>query len=130
MSSSTRRRSATPLLALAAGTAVANIYYAQPLLPTLAGAFAAAPREVGLVATAAQVGFGTGLLLFVPLGDALERRGLILRLLAASARSGVAERCLVEAFTGADDSNPGRRCIVLTCRPRLSPPCCESVARR
>jgi predicted MFS family arabinose efflux permease len=77
-------RSATPLLALAAGTAVANIYYAQPLLPTLAGAFAAAPRDVGLVATAAQVGFGTGLLLFVPLGDALERRGLILRLLAAS----------------------------------------------
>jgi predicted MFS family arabinose efflux permease len=84
VNASTRQRSATPLLALAAGTAVANIYYAQPLLPTLAGAFAAGPREVGLVATAAQVGFGTGLLLFVPLGDALERRGLILRLLAAS----------------------------------------------
>jgi predicted MFS family arabinose efflux permease len=81
---SARDRSATPLLALAAGTAVANIYYAQPLLPTIAGAFGAAPRDVGLVATAAQVGFGTGLLLFVPLGDALERRGLILRLLAAS----------------------------------------------
>jgi predicted MFS family arabinose efflux permease len=78
-------RAATPLLALAAGTAVANIYYAQPLLPTIAQAFGAAPRDVGLVATAAQVGFGTGLLLFVPLGDAVERRGLILRLLAASA---------------------------------------------
>jgi predicted MFS family arabinose efflux permease len=77
-------RAATPLLALAAGTAVANIYYAQPLLPTIARAFGAAPRDVGLVATAAQVGFGTGLLLFVPLGDAVERRGLILRLLAAS----------------------------------------------
>lgn len=77
-------RSATPLLALAAGTAVANIYYAQPLLPTIARAFGAAPRDVGLVATLAQVGFGTGLLLFVPLGDAVERRGLILRLLAAS----------------------------------------------
>jgi predicted MFS family arabinose efflux permease len=84
VNASARPRSATPLLALAAGTAVANIYYAQPLLPTLAGAFGAAPRAVGLVATAAQVGYGTGLLLFVPLGDALERRGLILRLLAAS----------------------------------------------
>lgn len=84
MNPSTPDRSAAPLLALAAGTAVANIYYAQPLLPTIAQAFGAAPRDVGLVATLAQVGFGTGLLLFVPLGDAVERRGLILRLLAAS----------------------------------------------
>jgi predicted MFS family arabinose efflux permease len=84
VNASARLRSATPLLALTAGTAVANIYYAQPLLPTLAAAFAVTPRAIGLVATAAQVGYGTGLFLFVPLGDALERRGLILRLLAAS----------------------------------------------
>jgi predicted MFS family arabinose efflux permease len=77
-------RGRTALLAMAAGTSVANIYYAQPLLPTLAHDFAAAPREVGLVATITQLGFGAGLLLFVPLGDALERRGLMLRLLAAA----------------------------------------------
>jgi predicted MFS family arabinose efflux permease len=75
----------TSLLAVAAGTAVANIYYVQPLLPTIARELGVLPRDVGLVATITQVGFGTGLLLFVPLGDAVERRGLMLRLLAAAA---------------------------------------------
>ncbi len=78
------RGGGTALLAVAAGTAVANIYYAQPLLPTIARDLGAAARDVGLVATITQVGFGTGLLLFVPLGDAVERRGLILRLLGAA----------------------------------------------
>ncbi len=80
----TSGRGRTVLLAVAAGTAVANIYYAQPLLPTIAREFGAAPRDVGLVATITQVGFGTGLLFFVPLGDAVERRRLMLRLLAAA----------------------------------------------
>jgi predicted MFS family arabinose efflux permease len=75
----------TALLAIVAGTAVASIYYAQPLLPTMGRSLGVAAREVGLVATITQLGYGAGLLLFVPLGDALERRGLILRLLAAAA---------------------------------------------
>ncbi len=79
------RGGGTALLAVAAGTAVANIYYAQPLLPTIARDLGAAARDVGLVATVTQIGFGTGLLLFVPLGDAVERRGLMLRLLGAAA---------------------------------------------
>jgi predicted MFS family arabinose efflux permease len=74
----------TALLAVAAGTTVANIYYAQPLLPTIARDLGVAAKEVGLVATVTQLGYGAGLFLFVPLGDALERRGLMLRLLLAT----------------------------------------------
>ena len=71
------------LLAIAAGASVGNLYYAQPLLPEIARTFGAAPREVGLVAVLTQVGYGAGMLLFVPLGDVLERRGLMLALLGA-----------------------------------------------
>ncbi len=66
------------LLALAAGLTVANIYYNQPLLPGLAKSFHATDDAVGRLAVATQVGYGSGLLLLVPLGDMWERRGLIL----------------------------------------------------
>jgi predicted MFS family arabinose efflux permease len=71
------------VLAVASGVAVANLYYAQPLLPELANAFRVPADRMGLAATLAQVGYGLGLLFLVPLGDVLERRGLILGLLAA-----------------------------------------------
>jgi predicted MFS family arabinose efflux permease len=70
----------TPLLLLmaaATGLSVASNYYCQPLLPTMARAFGITPGQAGLVVTTAQVGYGLGLLLIVPLGDLLERRGLV-----------------------------------------------------
>jgi predicted MFS family arabinose efflux permease len=73
------------LFAVAAGLAVANIYSAQPLLDTLASAFAIAPGSAGIVLTVTQIGYGLGLLALVPLGDALDRRRLIVALLALSA---------------------------------------------
>src|SRR5512133_1973028 len=76
------RRSQVALLAIAAGAAVGNLYYAQPLLPEMARSFGAAPEQVGLVAVLTQVGYGLGMLLFVPLADVLERRSLMLVLLA------------------------------------------------
>ncbi|HET8977447.1 MAG TPA: MFS transporter [Solirubrobacteraceae bacterium] len=65
------------LLAATCGAAVANLYYAQPLLHTLAGAFGVSEGTSGLLITVSQIGFVLGLLLLVPLGDLRERRGLI-----------------------------------------------------
>jgi predicted MFS family arabinose efflux permease len=69
------------LLALTCGAAVANLYYAQPLLHTIAGALSVSTATAGLLVTASQVGYAAGLALVVPLGDLLERRSLIVGLL-------------------------------------------------
>lgn len=79
-------------MALAAGLAVANLYYHQPLLGDIGRTFQASDRAVGLVATVSQVGYALGLLLIVPLGDSLERRRVIviMTLLVSLALMGVA----------------------------------------
>ena len=75
----------TVLIAIATGLAVASNYYAQPLLETIATSFNLSVNQAGFIVTAAQLGYATGLLLLVPLGDMFERRGLIvfMTLLAA-----------------------------------------------
>jgi predicted MFS family arabinose efflux permease len=66
------------LFAIACGLAVANVYYAQPLLDTMADEFGIGHAAVGLIITITQIGYGFGLLLVVPLGDILNRRRLII----------------------------------------------------
>jgi predicted MFS family arabinose efflux permease len=73
------------LLAVACGAAVANNYYAQPLLHTIATSFGVSEATAGLLVTAGQVGYAVGLALLVPLGDLLERRRLIARMLVLTA---------------------------------------------
>jgi predicted MFS family arabinose efflux permease len=75
------------LLALTAGVSVANLYYNQPLLPDIARAFGVSEGAAAIVNTATQVGYAVGMLLFVPLGDVLERRRLIALLLVGVAVS-------------------------------------------
>jgi predicted MFS family arabinose efflux permease len=75
------------LMATACAVCVANIYYNQPLLGDFAAYFHAEPWKAGLVATAAQVSYGLGLLFFLPLGDLVERRRLIVLLIYAGAIS-------------------------------------------
>lgn len=71
-------RGAALLFSAACGLAVANVYYAQPLLDTMAGEFGISTATVGLVITVTQIGYGLGLLLLVPLGDLLNRRRLVI----------------------------------------------------
>ena len=70
-------------LAVAACLTVGNLYFLQPLLPGVSRAFGASPRDVGLTPMLTQVGYGLGMLVFVPLGDTVERRRLMLLLLGA-----------------------------------------------
>lgn len=65
------------LLAIACGATVANLYYAQPLLHTLAHAFSVSEGTAGLLITITQIGYVLGLAFLVPSGDLHERRGLI-----------------------------------------------------
>ncbi len=73
------------LLAVSAGVTVANIYYCQPLLETIAGAFHVGSGAASAVAMATQLGYAAGMLLLVPLGDRFERKRLIVGATALSA---------------------------------------------
>lgn len=65
------------LLAVACGIAVADIYYAQPLLEEIGRDLGVGPAGLGFVTTVTQLGYFLGLILLVPLGDLLDRRILI-----------------------------------------------------
>jgi predicted MFS family arabinose efflux permease len=73
------------LLAICSGCIVANLYYAQPLLADMAREFGLSITQIGAVAMLGQMGSAVGMLLFVPLGDKHERRGLISLLIGAGA---------------------------------------------
>lgn len=73
------------LLAAATGIAAANLYYAQPLLHTIAGRFDASEAATGLIVTGAQIGYALGLAFVVPAGDLLDRRRVVPRMLAGAA---------------------------------------------
>ena len=72
------------LFALAGGAAVANLYWAQPLLDFIA-ATCTASANAGWLVTATQVGYAAGILLVVPLGDVVNRRRLIPAMMACAA---------------------------------------------
>lgn len=91
-------RALVALFAGTSGASVANVYFAQPLLDSLAQDFGVAQAAIGGVVTATQAGSVLALLLLVPLGDQHDRRrlaraqllGLVLALIGvAAARSTV-----------------------------------------
>jgi predicted MFS family arabinose efflux permease len=73
------------LLSVSTAITVANLYYCQPLLGLFATAFGVSASAAAVVATLTQVGYALGLLFVVPLGDAVERKRLIVGLTVAAA---------------------------------------------
>jgi predicted MFS family arabinose efflux permease len=96
------------LFAVACGISAANLYYAQPLLPLISRDLDVGSGGAALVVTAAQVGYGLGLALIVPLGDMLIRRRLVpgilllasLSLFAASAAPNIIVLVVAVAVAG------------------------------
>ncbi|AVT34154.1 MFS transporter [Plantactinospora sp. BC1] len=73
------------LLAVAAGAAIANLYWTQPLLDFIAGDLGATTTSAGWLVTATQIGYAVGVLLLVPLGDVVDRRRFVPMMLLMSA---------------------------------------------
>lgn len=83
-------RGLTFLFAVAAGAAVGNLYWAQPLLDLIAGDLGESTAHAGRLVTTTQLGYALGILLVVPLGDVTNRRRLVpLALLAAAVALGL-----------------------------------------
>jgi len=80
------------LMAVATGLIIASNYYAQPLLHAIGNEYGLSEAGAAIIVTVAQSSYAVGLLLLVPLGDRLERRGLItsLTLIAAAGQALVA----------------------------------------
>lgn len=67
----------TLLFAVAAGAAVGNLYWAQPLLVDIARTVGVSTGTASLLVTLTQAGYAVGVFLVVPLGDVLDRRRLV-----------------------------------------------------
>lgn len=77
--------SLTLLFSVTCALAVANVYFAQPLLASMAESLGVASGLIGVVVTATQVGYALGLLFIVPLGDKINRKRLVFAQLVLSA---------------------------------------------
>jgi predicted MFS family arabinose efflux permease len=73
--------SVVTLLAVAGGLGAANLYYSQPLLPSIAVDLGIPIGQVGFLPATTQIGFAIGILAVLPLADMLERRRLIVTML-------------------------------------------------
>jgi predicted MFS family arabinose efflux permease len=75
------------LFAVACGLSAANLYYAQPVLDTIAKSFGTSSATAGLIVSFSQVGYAAGLALLVPVGDLVSRRRLIPLIMIVTAAS-------------------------------------------
>jgi predicted MFS family arabinose efflux permease len=72
------------IMSITAGVCVANIYYNQPILKDIAGAFNISESRAGLIPVLTQAGYGLGLFFITPLGDKIPRKKLVFFLQLAS----------------------------------------------
>ena len=71
------RAGSIPVLAIACGVTVGNIYLCQPLLAQIGQQFGVAENVASLVAVATQLGYAFGILLIVPLADVARPAPLV-----------------------------------------------------
>ena len=69
------------LMALACGLCAGSAYFNQPLIYSIQHSLSLTTDQAGLSVVLAQIGYGLGLLLLVPLGDLLNKRKLIVFLM-------------------------------------------------
>ncbi|WP_115329672.1 MFS transporter [Tsukamurella paurometabola] len=106
------------LMALATGLSVAGNYLAHPILGLLQERLDMSETAAGLLVTAAQAGYAVGLVLLVPMADAVRRRPLALTLLVITAAALVAAGAapsgtvLLVAATAAAITSVGAQVIV------------------
>ncbi len=70
------------VLTIGVGVLVANLYYAQPLIASIGRELNIPPGVAGSIVSVAQIGYGTGLFLVVPLADLVENKRLVLTLMS------------------------------------------------
>ncbi|WP_427131603.1 MFS transporter [Pseudarthrobacter sp. S9] len=78
-------RTRTITFAIAAGLAVGNLYWAQPLIEEIAGSLEVSSAVAASLVTVTQIGYALGIFLIVPLGDVLNRKRMIPLILGMSA---------------------------------------------
>lgn len=80
------------IMSIAAGLAVANVYLVHPLIDLMGASLSMTAASLGLAVTLTQTGYAIGLIFFVPMGDVMDRRRLIVAQtgLSALALAGVA----------------------------------------
>lgn len=71
------RRSLLVLFAIASGFAVGNLYFVQPLLARISQDLGTSTVHNGWLVTSVQLGYITGIMFLLPLGDVLNRKKFV-----------------------------------------------------
>lgn len=74
-------------MTISCGVIVANLYYCQPLLGSLADVFDVSEAAASWINICSQLGYGLGLFFIVPLGDMIPRRKLLIIMIMLAALS-------------------------------------------
>lgn len=74
-------------MALACGLCAGSAYFNQPLIYSIEKSLGISTSQSGFAVVVAQIGYGLGLMLLVPLGDLLNKRKLIVSLMVFAAIS-------------------------------------------
>ena len=75
------------LIATACGLCAGSAYFNQPLIYSIEKSLGISTSQAGFAVVLAQIGYGLGLMLLVPLGDLLNKRKLIVSLMVFAAFS-------------------------------------------